>query len=461
MPFQNDFSFSKKYISSEAYTQLWTIFARGIGIIGTILIWSSLTPYEYGVFQLFLSAHATLLGLTSLGGSAVGTDVARFFGEQKFSQAKKLWYEYHGLRLTVSTILFVGILLGASLLSVWYKPDFIMMVRLVAILVFVDIISSFIKSFLGLHLALKVIARKSLIYKSVQVAILAGFFFLSDITTPRILLSMIVGSVAASILQSAVLLPLLKDWRKIPTAQEPLLYSVMRTHGKWEILRQFVSKLTSRAQPWLIKIFISTEAVGVYSIATSIIDMIKNLLPIATLPALTVRKLHLASFTQTLYIYGSKYMTASMLALLLLAAPLIPVALIIIAPQHLASLPLIYALMAGALFYPLSTLTETLLIGFREQKYFFYRMITRTVVWFVSALVLLPSLGLAGMVLLDVIIGISIALAGYAQLIRKRPNLTITYEHLTTFTSRDRQILSQLYATFRQMLTVRFAFLRK
>jgi len=89
----------RKFLSGEIQFGAWNVVSKGIGLANSFLIISALSVYEYGVFQLFLSAYAVLTDFISWGGFASGTEMLRFIGQKKEAQAKRLFFETNALRL--------------------------------------------------------------------------------------------------------------------------------------------------------------------------------------------------------------------------------------------------------------------------------------------------------------------------------------------------------------------------
>src|SRR3989344_2477666 len=128
-----DFSFSKKFLSGESHYAFWDLVSKGIGLLNTFLIITSLTIYQYGVFQLLLAFYAVLSGISGLGSGAIGNDIMRLVGEGKEGSAKRLFLEYASIRMAAAVLISLAIFVGGDLLAVKYKPDFIAVVRLLPI----------------------------------------------------------------------------------------------------------------------------------------------------------------------------------------------------------------------------------------------------------------------------------------------------------------------------------------
>lgn len=440
-----EFSFSKKFISGEAHFKFWSLAARAIGIIGTFMILAEFSPYEYGVFQLLLSVHAFLLGFDSLGGTVVSNDVLRYLGEGKAPMAKKLFYEYQWWRIGLSTIVLLAMLLGAPLLSFKYKPDFIFTIELVALLIFFDTISSVVKSWLKIRFEFKAVATRKLVYKAIQVGVVAYFFFFSHLSVTRIVISMLLASIFGTLSLSPQIIRAFRAWRTIGGYRGSVLWRVFRTHGKWESFRQFFSKLTSRIQPWLIKIFISTEAVGIYNVALAGADIFKSLFPDETVSTLLPRRAHQKEFMRTFFVYGTKFMTIMGICFFLAGALLGPIGLYFFFPEYLPAMPFFWILLLEVVAAPFERLVDSVLIVRREQKFFFYRTFARDLVWFIAVILFLPAVGLWGMAIIEVILPVAVAFVSYRYLLSKDLSFALARRSMFVIEPKDREILKTVW----------------
>ncbi len=457
----NNFSFSKKFISGEAYFGFWNVLGKGVGFINTFFIISSLSLYEYGVFQLLLAGYNIFSDLLSTGGGVVGNDIIRFIGEGKEEKAKKLFFEYNKFRIIFGILLWATFFFGAPLLSFRYGPDFLDLIRILSFLFLIEVFLSISKSLLEMRLYFKEAAGRSTIGKIIQLVILSYFFFFAHIGTREVLLSM----VAALFLSTMTLLPMAREaykpWKRIGSLERSVLYSIFRAHGKWDIFRKFLSDATNKIKPWLIKLFISTEAVAVFSVAVSIVNVFKTFLPTNTLATLVPRTLHEEARMKMIFSFGVKYLVWLGILLMIFGWIITPMAIYLLFNQYLVALPFAFILMFLLPIQSLWRMVDIYLVALREQKFFFMRTGLRSLLSLILLLILLPLFGLWGMVIYELLLPIVIAYMSYRYLIKIKPQLRFSPISLFRFTNEDRNMIKSLYINFMDLFSVKFKTLKE
>lgn len=446
-------SLTQKFVSGELQFGFWGIVARGIGWVNSFLIISSLTVYQYGVFQLFLSAYAFLTEFVSWGGLAVGTEILRFAGRGQEARAKRLFYEYNALRIASAALLWALLFFGAPLLAFRYGADFIGLVRTMSFLFPAEVALAIVTTVVNLRLDFRALASRRAIGKSFQLAILAGFLIFSSVGLREVLIALVVGHVLATIILVPAALRAWRPWRGLAAERgESILWQVARAHGKWASVKNIFSQFAFRAQPWLIKLFVSTEAVGIYGVATALAELVMQATPRNTLGTLISRVFFDPERSRRVFTYAVKYLTlwdVAGIAGSLIAAPVVVHAFL---PQYVPSLQFFYVLLLAVPVKSFQWVVDLFLAVFRKQKFAFVRMVTRNAAALALLLVLLPSLGLWSLPLADILIRVSIACVTYRYLLRMRPEFRITPRFLFSFGAEDRRILGNLLAQVKLFL---------
>jgi len=404
----------RKFLSGEIQFGAWNVVSKGIGLANSFLIISALSVYEYGVFQLFLSAYAVLTDFISWGGFASGTEMLRFIGQKKEAQAKRLFFETNALRLVSAGALWALFFFGAPALAFRYQPNFILLIQIMSFMFLSEVLLAIVKSLINMRLNFRALASRSATGKLFQSAILVGFLLFASLGLREVFLALVISHVLATIIFIPAAIKAWQPWRGIIAARgASILWRIARAHGKWESMRNFASQFVFRIQPWLIKLFISTEAVGIYSVATALAEVVMQVIPRNTLSTLITRIFHEVERARKVFIYGVKYFMLLSVLAAVGAALVMPIVVSFFFPQYSASLPFFYLLL---LLVPIKTflwLTDIFLIVYRQQKFTFFRMLSRNAAGAVLLLISLPTIGLWGVPLTEVFIRFSVAIAGY------------------------------------------------
>ncbi len=454
----NNFSFSKKFISGEAHYGFWNLIAKGFGFGNTFFIIASLTLYQYGGFRLLLSFYGLLSDSIGLGGGVVGNDIVRFVGEKKEDKAKKLFYEYNRLRVFVGISLWAIVFFGAPILSFKYQPDFINFLQILSFLILSETLLAILRSLLKLRLTFAAIASQVAVNRFLQFFILLLFFTFSNIGIKEVLISLLVAHFLSTIYLLPAAFKAHRHWENIKLSKEKILFKLFASYGKWEIFRQFLSKFTNRIKPWLIKLFVSTEAVAVYGVATSMVDVFDSLSKTNTLATLIPRRIHDKEQSRKIFTYGIKYFTFFSFILMLAGLVIAPIAINLFFKQYIVSLAFFYILMLGIVIQPFWRMVDMYLVTLRKQKFFFARTFSRSILSFVLLLLLLPIFGLWGVVFIDIFIPLSMVYVGYRYLVNREPWLKPNLKLLSSFTKEDKEIIKAMYGNFISLFKAKFHF---
>jgi O-antigen/teichoic acid export membrane protein len=223
-----------------------------------------------------------------------------------------------------------------------------------------------------------------------------------------------------------------------------LLWPVLKSYGKWEIPQFLTSDFNGRIRPWLIKLFINTEAVGVFSVAYTFISAFKDLLPIRTLSILIPRKVHDKNYFNLFFLYGTKYYILMSLLVCFGSAATVPIAVHLLFPKYIASLPLFYLLLPLLPIFGFTKIINVLLVAKRRQKYIFFQSLLQYGLSFFFLILLLPTIGLFGLPLAEVLATISADTAKYYYLIKTKFIDKFPFKKIFSFGEQDRLILSIL-----------------
>lgn len=447
------FSFSKKFLSGEAHYGFWDSVAEVLGFVNTFFIITALSLTEYGVFQLLLSLYAIFSNFLSLGGGVVGNDMLRFVGEGKEPEAKRLFAEYHGTRLILAVFVAIFMVYGSTVLTHWYSPAVVSLLQPMAILLILEVLFSVGKSLLGIRLHFGLIASRSSMYKIAQIAVLAFYFMQNSLGIREVIFSMIAGSLLSSVLLIRPTLRAWGIWQSIKISSHPIIFWVFAHHGKWDILQQFTSKLTAPLLLWIIKVFINTEAVAIYSVAQTMVSTVVGFLPTKTLNTLVPLRAKDPLQLQKIYSYAMKYIFIVALVFVMIAAVLGPLAIYIVFPKYASSLPYFFGLLLYLPITALSSVTSTFLVVVRKQEYLFYQKIFKGITA-LPMILLVMFLGLWGVVAYQVTFSLLLFYTVYLFLRSVPPGFRIDWKNFFKFGTADKEFVKDL----RSMI---FAFFRK
>ncbi|PIQ91715.1 MAG: hypothetical protein COV70_02285 [Parcubacteria group bacterium CG11_big_fil_rev_8_21_14_0_20_39_22] len=444
------FSFKERFIGGESQYAFWNIISKGAGFSNTFLILTSLTLYQYGVFQLLLSVYSAFTDLLSVGGGVVNNDISRHIGAGEEGKAKKIYKEYAVMRIVAGILLWAGFFFGADLFAERYSVEFVREVRLISFLFLTEVVFTSMRTLISLRMNFAAAASRSAIYKAFQFFILLYFFVFSEIGLRELFLSMIIGSSLSLLFLISPFMRSYRIWKGEKTEKGFAILRLFKSYGKWEVFSQVGSKTTSRIKPWLIKIFISTEAVAIFTVANSAVGAVKDMLPFKTLNVLIPLRVQDNNSFQRIFTYGMKYMALLSIIFMIGGMVLAPIVITFIFPQYIESLPLFFLIISALPIMAVSIVVVSFLITLRKQKFLFLHSVIRNVLGLSFYLILLPAIGIWGLALERFVTPLIVLIISFFYI--KKLGLQIRFENrkLFTFGKEDRDFVKDIFKIFKK-----------
>lgn len=452
---KNITSFSKLFIRGETYFGFWNIAGKGLALLNSLIVIKYLSLYEYGVYQLVLAFNG-LVGSFFLKILAVVTlnDILRFISEHKEDLAKRLYHQYAFLKITTSVIVFFFVYMGADIIASYYDENVASFFRIISVMFLIDTLYNLVKIILEARLRLHLIASRPIVYQLIRISLLVGsIFFLGKFGIKEIL---IIHVFSATIALLVILYPFWKQyilWKDVSSSKKNVLLDVFMTHGKWSIFRPIIAGFSDNIRPWLIKLFINTEAVAVVSVASIMISAVKSILPINTLTYLVPLSINNKEQSRKILSYSIKYIailsaTVSVVTALI-AMFLVPTFI----PQYKSALGIFFAMLISLPFSGIGSVTATFLVAMRKQKYLFYQMVSKSIFTFVATLVLLPIFGIWGVAIETIATSLFVSTLIYIY-VRKFGGLgfTINWEKIFSFTNTDKEFIKTMFFEAKQLI---------
>ena len=453
----SNISLSESFVRGEATSRFWGIFAKAASIGSAFLILASLTPYQYGVWYLFLSIYEIFSQIISLGSGVIKNEVMRFIGENDYGRAKRLFGEYHVARLILSAFLWAVFFFGAPFLAFRYQQDFILIIRSASFLFLLEFLASFAQSLLAMQFRFGASVRVSTYAKITQFIILLGHYFYSYIGVKEVMFSLVFSLAAAIIFILPTAIHEWQPWRARVAADKNLFFKVMLGPGKWDISRSFISHVASRVQPFIIKIFLSTEMVGLYGVAKSLVELLLSFLAVDTLSTLVPREINERSKMRSIFVFGSKYLVIT--SLIFVAGGVIGTLVLfsLFFENYLPALPLFYLLVLMLPVQSFGQMVDVFLVAWRKQKFTFVRSVSRSALWLSLLLFLIPHYGLWGAISAELSAVLISAIWSYFYLLRLEPTFHLNAREIFSFGAEDRLIRDIFFNNFSAI----FRFIRR
>jgi len=260
-----------------------TVLLKGVGFISIFIILTHLSVYEYGFAELVITA-VPLLSIFLLPGlgPTVIADMAAAKGRGDIAEMKGLLFSFTGLLVCLSVVAWALVFFGADILAVWYhNPSAVLLFKIVSFSFLISPWRTFAQVLQSVYLRFRQQSMQS-ISEEVWKLILLCVFLLGLHMGPTGLVYAIVLSPFLSLLTIAV--PLARmDVRFWSTPRKRFsLFHFLFDHGKWAVFSNYLGTFGKNIRPWIIKLFLGTEAVAIYAVAQGLIGHVVSLMPLDT-----------------------------------------------------------------------------------------------------------------------------------------------------------------------------------
>ncbi len=445
---EKKYSFLKTYIKGETAIGFWNIVSRGLGGLSAILIISHLDVYKYGIYLLALSFYSLAEGffLSPLN-NVIFNDINRFIGEKKEAEAKKLFNEFFILRGLIAVILSAVVFLGADVAADFYGEDIADLLRILSPLFIIDFFYVSMRNLLQSRLHFGLTAFRPIVYKIVKIIFIFLLLTFSSISAKNVLIVHVASSFLVTMVFAPPFLKEYRIWKNIRSSSEKILIKIVKTYGKWPIFSNFIAQASVDVRPWLIRFFISTEAVAIFNVAESLFSAVKSAFPVATLPTLIPMEVSDKKRMGDFLVRGAKYLALWGIVLGLAGFLLVPPVVRMAFPQYESSIPLFKVLLLLFPILSFRTMASDFLVALRRQKFLFVVNNIKTLASFATPAIFLYFFGIFGMAMERVAIAIMAGGLMYGYLLKKEEHPAF-WRSFFSFDARDKVFMIGLYKNF-------------
>jgi O-antigen/teichoic acid export membrane protein len=442
---KNSHSFKELLIWGEFRNQAISLVTLGISTLSSFIVIAALSVYQFGLYQLILTA----VGFASLFASGFFDDlmineVARSFADGRRSTAKRLFNEYFWGKVAISLIATAVLFFGAELVARHYDKDISSYIRIASFLVAIGIIRTSQSLFFRSIVSFSAFGANA-IYEAMRLVALAAFWFTTDLSLTTIL-GVSVAAAAVTLLYSSFFFirryrEAFKDVRAESAWLSP---KIILSQGRWLMLRQGVSRMTTGLDTWYVRFFLNTEAVGFYAFARTLLTILQGFIPTSMLGVLLPWELGVEGRLRFIYRRMTKYGIWIGLAIALVAFFTVPPFIGILFPKYNPALPLFRLIVWTLPFYAVYKFQKSFLITLREQELLAKRYLSELLVNAGIAVTLLPAIGLFA-IAVEFFVDYIGRVWLYAYYLRKRyPYLSLSWRGFVRFDEDDRKVFHRI-----------------
>lgn len=391
-------SLTTKIARGTFFLSLGNFVSRFFSFITVIVATRGLSLFEYGVVMLVLSVTGPVNSISGLGmDELIVADTAKSLGEGRAGSAKKLLLSFFKIKiLIISLLILIGWFFRVAL-EARYGPAIREYFFLIVFLVLAQYLRNSFNIIFQIHQKFFELSLLSVLDVLVRFTAVILFWQFSILNIHTAIASYVLSALIPALICLPWIFKIATQFYRVPQEAEGIFWLILKRHGKWQMALDVVSSIISNIKYWLIKIFLSTEAVAVFSVAQSMYSAVASLLPMKSVifPIIAERS-NEPKVMRSLVARSTKYSLIFYLGLLAVSWFIAPTFIKVFFPKYLIGI-FIFQLMALRLPLNAFSISQApLLTVLKEQRYVFFLAIVNAV----SVIILMPLLmlkwGIAG-----------------------------------------------------------------
>lgn len=451
--------FYRKIIFGETINSIFIALTKPLALLNAFIIIGILSLHDYGLYTLVLSFQALVSGFSvNFMDNLVLNEMNVAYGEKNQQRGEKIFREFVRIKIGIGLALTMAIFFGASLVGNYLGSEVHAWVKIISFLFIIDNIKSLLLIFFQYRTKFFFASVYSFVYEALKIILIGSVFLLKgDVEVVSILMITVITHVL--ILPVFLLLLIGKGWKKTQAEQEERtslvkgdLFQLAKNYGGWALARYYLLNFYQNMRPWLIKFYLGTEAVALFSVALSFLGSLKSLVSFNALRVFLPRALNNEERMQGIMFRGSRYITYLYGVLFLFGMGAVPAVVFTFFPKYASSLPYFYIMAFSMLFYGMTAIVSQILYSLRRQKDLFSISLICLVCTILLTALIVPIMGLYGFAFEFFITQVLTLLLSYTYLLRYKPNLRPSLRQLFCFDAYDRELWMAGWRAFKGKL---------
>lgn len=468
MAYDGQSSFFRKIIEGGMWLSATSFANKALGLVTSVLILRFLSTYEFGLYKLVFALYGMLSLFLFSGFDQIAiTDVMRAKADGDHKLVKRIFVEFFSFKVVVSVFLFAVTYGGAWFAETYYDANIAWLVRIISFFFLISAVERSMNLVFNYYMAFRAMALFTFFEEATKLLLLLFFIFVAGFGVSGVVLAAVASSGITFILFLPYALLLVK---RLPNLSEKsiskgkgvfggegsVLWRAFLSYGKWVVGLRYVNEFQRNIRLWLLRYFLSTEAVGFFAIAESLYSQLVGLFPIGKilLPIVSGNIKNRTRIRNLLY-YGTKYgMPLSILAGSA-AVVLVPALVWSVFPQHTASIPIFYIFVIAIITTASANGLTAIFYAEREQRAHFFITFSVAVATLALGAILIPVFGVYGAALEFVATAFMFNFMRMRYLFKRYPELHFDTRMLFRFGAEDREFLRLGISTVKSIFSNR------
>jgi O-antigen/teichoic acid export membrane protein len=363
--------------------KIWISLFSGIS---TLLVIQALGIYHYGLLTLAFAVIGMLSPFLDFDiGSILSSDIAYEIGKKQFGNVKRMIRDYAILEIMIGFVFFFVLFIFNNFLSQKFSQEISSLVRIIALLIIFRAINNIFSTVFYGFSDFRNYSLIDGIESIIRIILVFIFYFINKLNLINVALIFLVSSLIQIIIITPLFFKVTRTLKKVIMSPEPILKNIILAHGKFHIFNQPIKSALESLRFWIIKFFISTEAVAIFNVANklfSYISLIFNSIEGALFTILSQEISHNIELARNLVKKSVKYLTyLGILAMIFSYIFIDKMLYIFFQNKYDTALPVLYWMLPILPFVGFSTIIRPLFFAFKGQKYLLSSYIWSTLVF--------------------------------------------------------------------------------
>ncbi len=440
------------YVISTGFTKI-------VAIINTLLVLTSLTTYAYGVAELALSVVGvfSIFQLSGLERTVIA-DMGVEKGKGDLPMSRRLFNDFIVLLTALSLTAWGVLYFGSEIVGQFFTAEIGSYFTIISFLFLVAPASAVLRILFSVYLDFTASALFTFLQEASKLVFIAWFFLFDTISISVVLWAYVIASSFPTILLLPRTFVLLKKLHTLPARGKSMPLRFFRDHNLWTLLSNYLDTVTKSFRVWLIKLFLGTEVVALYAVATGFVGHLSSFLNISSVvgPVLP-QYVHDRPIFYKIIDKTIKYQLLLALAVVSVGLILVPVIVEILFPQYEASLPLFALLVVSLLPSGINNVFQTMFYTLKAQKNLFFSQITKLFFVMCVGTASLVLFGFFGIVVEYLSTVVFFGIERYRVLRKLYPDFRINFRDFLQYDEYDKLLIQRFLARFSLKLTRRIS----
>lgn len=423
-----------------------TWFLKGVGIVTILVVLNYLSVYEYGLAELVLSI-VPLLSLFLLPGlnTTVIADMGIARSRGDLASAKGIFLNYFYVQFTLAAIVFSFVFLGAHAIAVFYgKEDISLLFRILSFAFLASPLRNALQVLQSVYFKFGQQSVYGFLEEAWKLVLVLFFFWVLGLGTEGLIMAAVFSQFLALISMSPTLFKIDRVFWATSSQRYPFFH-LLKFHGKWGVFSSYLGTVGRNIRPWIIKIFLGTEAVGLFAVVQGLVGHTVSLIPLDRVMAPIIPRYIDAK--ERLYRVIAKAIKYQLLGYLLVSialALLSPYGIAWFFPQYVPAVPLFQIMLIMLVSTAFDVIFSSVFYALQAQRNLFWASLYKLTL----AVLLMPPFlyvfGLYGIAYANILVNFLYVWERYITLKRLMPGFSLDVKGLIRFDEDDLIVVEKI-----------------